>query len=708
MPKSIGDSTVSAPRIQRGILLLIIALACAGVAVYGSPLGYVLRLRADPERVPADGETAVMISVEVLDSSGLPAPDGTTVHFLTTLGEIGTPVETVGGVAQTVLRPSAVSGTAIVSAIVGAARETTEVEFLAGAGSAPAGSRMVELTSDDLAYCAKERIFVADGDARLHFQNIGITAAALHYDVMQNTVCAQGEIELAAGSRTVACDALWYDLRTKRGRILRLGDETERLLVEGDRLETRADDAEDECLWSPIETDDARTWVRVQRAIVHPGVKVILDEAVFYVDETPVMSLPRHVLNPALGENVFGNTFGYSSLGGINMDFPFYYHATGTRIGSLHLMCNRSSVGAMSDPGWSLGLKEEYNRDGRREGAVTIEDISDPMRGILWQHRHQLAKGASLNLDANIIDYDDNNEEGQRLRSLSANYYRPTGAGRFSLGTSASIYGESESYFGDATFRWDTARVGHGILVTPSIYVKHSRRQSTEAQTLVDPTTGEVFEIEDSVSGSTTSPGARVAFDLPTRLVGPSAQLNAGMSAGYALSDGDGRSTLNGRLSVMQRFGRTDLVRLGYWYMAGPSSLNQSLFKVGNHRLTLNGNVDLKGYQTRFNLSRELDGGRFYGSFSVQRPLPSWGIDSMKRPIWRLSATHVFSELDDYTLASTVFSLRRSLGRYGISLCYSPEGGSISDSRPWITTSGYGYTYSGGRHLWIEFNSVGF
>jgi len=43
------------------------------------------------------------------------------------------------------------------------------------------------------------------------------------------------------------------------------------------------------------------------------------------------------------------------------------------------------------------------------------------------------------------------------------------------------------------------------------------------------------------------------------------------------------------------------------------------------------------------------------------------------------------------------------IGRYRLSLCYSPQGVGDYGSRPWASPFGYGYSYSGGRHLWLEF-----
>ncbi len=691
--------------LRRSTALLSLLFAAVGLAVVptagaASPLAAAIRLRADPDRVPADGETAVAISVEVLDAFGAPAPDGTPVHFSTTLGEIVSPVEVLGGVAQTVLKPSNTAGTAFVSAMVGAARSTIEVEFLTTAGSASPGSRLVQLTADELSYSASQRAFVATWNAELKYQAIEIRADSIHYDMSPNVVRAHGDVTLRSGDRLVQADVLRYELRSLRGRALRMGDEVEKLLVEGDALETRPDTAEDSCLWAPSNTGETRTWVRAQSAVIDPNRKIILDHATFYVDDTRVMSLRRHVLDPKFGEALFGNTFGYSSGAGVDVDFPIYYRASGHRVGSLHLTRNRTVGTYQYEPGWSLGLKEEYFRQGKTEGSFTLHDVLDVDRGLRWDHSQHLGGGSRLNLSGSTMLLDD---DSPRLRSMGLTYFQPVSSGRASLSLSRSDFGASESYFSDLAYRFRTFGVGGGVLAVPVVHLRHSRSQHDEEQLLVDPATGEPLRIAQQSTGRTTSPGIDLNFDLPTRELDSRTRLTARVMTGYAwgLSDGS-RGVLDARLSLRRRLGPTEFMKLSYTYSGTPASIQPSLFSYGRQRVSLTGMADLMGARIRLNTSRELDGERFFGSVQATRPLP-FGSDRMGRPLWSLDASHFFSHLEDYHLASSRLSLNRLLGRYRASLCYSPEGHGGYDSRPWIGSYGYGYTYSGGRSLWFEF-----
>ena len=669
-------------------------------------IGVQLSVRADPARAPADGETPVVISVEVLDAGGTPVPDGTSVYFVTTLGEIISPVETIGGIAQTVLSSSNTAGTALVSAMVAGARSTVGVEFIGRPGSASAGSRMVELTAEDLSYNADLKTFLASSCARLTYEMIEIRADGLQYDVMTNIICAQGDVVLRSGQQELQCDALRYDLDSLRGRLLRVSDGPERLHVEGDRLQTRPDEKGDPCLWYPFPESDVNTWVKARSAIIDPRKRVILDHAVVYFNDLRVISLRRHVLNPRTGSALFGNSFGYSSLLGPDLDIPVYYRASGNQVGALHITHNRAVGGMGSDAGWGLGIREEYFRQGRAEGVLAIEDITDPGQGASWHHRFSLRRGSALTLDASTATFDD---DSPALRAGGLTYFRPFSNGRLSLSLSGSDYGTSKHYYGGLSYRLRTTGLGSGILLSPVVHVRHSRRYSEVEEILVDPETGEVLEIAQGDTGRTTSPGVDLSFSLPRRNIGERTQLTASLLTGYAWGlEGGGRSVFDGRLGVLRQLGRPGhFIRLDYSYSGAPSSLQPSPFAVARQRINLNGRADLQGWNVRFNASQEIGGDRLYGSLMLGHTLP-WGRDAAGNAMWHLSASHMFSHFSDYGLASSRIALSRRMGRYRLAFCYSPQGKGGYESRPWIGLDGYGYTYSGGRHLWIELRALGY
>jgi hypothetical protein len=680
--------------------LLVASLAQEAAA---GPVG--IRLHADPDRVPADGESQVAISAEVMEASGVPVADGTPVYFVATLGEIVSPVETIGGFAQTVLTASNAAGTAIVSAIVGGARESISVEFVAEPGSATPGSRMVTLTGEDVSYSADLRTFVIVGGAELRYQSVVIRADGLQHDVNSNVVCAQGNVVLLFGDRRVEADALRYELVRLRGRLVRVTDEVERLVVEGERLETRADPSDESCLWEPLRTDTARTWVKARRAIVDPGNKVILDDAAFYVDETRVMSLRRHVLDPRSGSAVFGNALGFSTTTGVDLDFPYYYRASAHQVGSLHLTRNRNVGPARYEPGWAVGLQEEYVWEGRSDGSFSLDDVTRPARGLHWQHRQNLGAGGMVHADTSVMSFD---EDEPRLRTSAVSFFRPMGGGSLSLGVSGSDFGTSEEYASNLNYRFRGSRIGSGTLVTPALHLRHSRSYSEEDALLIDPQTGEPFHLMEQRMGRSTSASFDLNFDLPSRELGEKTKISANLLTGYAWRfSGGSRGVLETRLALDRRVGREGRVGLSYTYSSSSAGVDSSLFSAGNNLLSLSAQGRVRGCFLRARLSQDLGRERRFGSIHLSRALP-FGSDPLGRPLWNVEVGHFFSRLESYGAASTRFALNRRIGRYQASLCYSPQGVGDYGSRPWISPVGFGYTYSGGRHLWVELSAAAF
>jgi len=680
---------------------LLLASASALSAAF-----YQLTLRADPDRVPADGMSEVVISVEVVDALGLPAPDGTYVHFATTMGRIVTPVQTLGGLAQTVLAGSNAAGVAVVSAIAGGSRSTIEVEFMGGPGSAAPGSRLVQLSAEDLQYSPEKRVFVAAQGAELRYQEIEIRADGMQYDMGMNCVRAQGHVRLRSGDRALAADALVYYLFSASGRLLRVGEEVERLTVEGEGLTTKPDESEDPCLWRPVTFDGTRTWVKASRAIVDPGQQVVLDHATFYVEDTRVLGLRRHVLNPTMGEAVFGNMIGFSSLGGVSLDVPYYYQAGANRIGSLHITRNRALGASGYEPGWALGVVEEYELGKKVEGALTVGDVTDPGRSLQWEHRHKLPGESALGLNASVAQFDD--DVSPDLRMYGADYSRPLSRGRLSLTFSHSDFGDSEHDSSAISYRLRSFGIGSEVVATPTLGIRRSRSRGEFDELLINPDTGEPLELTVQNVGTTTTPSVDLDFRLPGRSLGESTKLTAGLTAGQAWDlSGDSYGKLNGRLALSHQFTRDSAATLSYMYSASPGNDAHMLLRSARHLVSLTGKGRIKSCSLTVSASQDLSGQRRFGNIALRQPL-NFGSDALGRPVWELEASHFYSHLAAFQAATSQFSLIRTIGRYRAALCYSPQGVGETSNRPWIGSSGYGYTYSGNKHYWIEFRAAGF
>jgi hypothetical protein len=711
-------------RKRRSVVLSSIGLALAlGWLVPGAgvaAVGYSLRLRADPQRVPADGKSQVVVTVEVADSRGLPPAQGTIVNLVTSAGQIVSPVQAVGGLAQSVLTAPSRPGIALVSAIVGASRATLQVEFLPVPGSAPAGDRLVTLAADEVSYSAEKRVFVAStggggssggpgshsrpqGRCELRYQGLICSADGMQYEMERGVVRAQGNVVLRSGEKELRADALRYDLVSLQGRLVRVSGEVERLVVEGAKLETRPDTKQDDPLWEAINTDDTRTWVKAKRAIVDPGRKIILDHATFYVDDAPVMSVRRHVLDPGAGGAVFGNALGYTTGSGINVDMPWYYRAGEHHVGSLHLTRNRSANGSRYDGGWAMGLREEYLREGRMDGSFQVDDIANPRRGARWQHSHSLGGGSRLELDASAFSFGDDTPD---LLGEGLTYWRPVSRGSLMLALSRTEYGESLQDCGELAYHLPTVKAGRAALVTPALHLRASRAESPEEALLIDPATGEPVLLQQTAQRA-ASLGADVNIESVGKDLGRGLRLGWGMTTGYAkLLSGGWQSLLDARVSLDRGFGAGSQAGLTYSFSANPNGFGPSIFSSGPRQmLGLRTNLVVQGSPVQATVSQELGGSRRYGSLSVSRPL-SGDRDLLGRSLWSLDLSRLFTRADGYRVGYTRMALNRLVGRYRASLVYSPEGAGQFDSRPWVSAYGYGYTYSGGRHLWLEFSAA--
>ncbi len=683
------------------LLSLLVALSW-GSAGFGA----VLQLRADPDRLPADGTSQAVIIAEVTTASGAPVPDGTPVRFLTSLGKITSPVQTVGGLAQTSFTASRTAGTARISVIAGETRQTLELELTPLPGSTSGGARLVELTAEEVAYSGERCLFVATWKAELRLGAMTLRADGLQYEVSTNVVRAQGNVVLTSGNKEVRADALRYDLLSLSGRLIRLtGHGGERLVVEGEGLATKPDPSTEEALWDPVQTDDTRAWVKSTRALIDPGDKIILDHATFYVDEVKVLSLRRHVMaikptSALLGDQILG----FSTTGGVSLDYPYYYRASAHHIGSLSLRRN-ALTGSQWQPGWAVGLKEEYTREGKLEGAFSLDDLLHPSNGVHWEHRQHFVGGLSLEADYNSLSLQ-TGAPSYRTTGFSA--FRPVGNGTLNLSLGQNNFGESKEQFSDLSYRLNSFALGHGISGTPSLHLRRSDREISARKYVLDPETGEPLLLDTSTSGRSTTGGVDVSLAFRPRSFGP-LSLSGTLSTGYtqSLAGGGGRPLFSTRWTLDRRFAKTGYVGLTANYSTGAGALQPGLLQSSQKSVSFTGRGTVKKVTLGMRLTQGLgDGGRQYGSFSASTPLP-FGRDAYGTPLWTFDGYHMFSRYNSLQAASTVLSLNRAIGKYQVSLKYSPEGaGAYGANTPWISPSGFGYTYSGGRHLWVEFSAA--
>ncbi len=687
-----------------GTWFLTLLLLCGWGATAGWSMA--IQLRSDPDRLPADGRSQAVIVAEVTGSNGVPVPDGTTVQFLTTLGRIVSPVQTLGGLAQTSLTSSREAGTAIVSAVAAGSRGILNVEFTALPGAGRATVRLIELTADDLAYGGDLCLFVATDNAKLQMGGISLQADGFQYEVSNDVVRAQGRVVLKSGDKEVHADAMRYDLMTLQGRLIRLTGNGggEREVVEGERLEERPDKAKDQALWTPLKTGDTHAWIRCAHALVDPGKRIIFDHATFYVNDAKIFSLRRHVMTTEPTSALLGQVLGFTTTGGVSLDYPYYFDAGADSLGALHLRRN-TAVGTQFSPGWMLGLSEEYtgNFKGKMSGEFSLDDILNPSRGVHWQQQSQFAGGLSASADFDSMSF---SSEQPSYRTSGLNVSRPAGGGTVTMSLGMSSYNGSSDKSESLGYRFNSFNLGSGISATPSWSVEEYDREAVAQGLLVDPRTGEPI-VFNNTSGRGTSTGLDLGIGFGERKIA-GMRLTGSITTGYSwdLASLAGASQFSTQWTLDRKFGKDGYAGLTFQYSMVPPTLQTGLLNETNQEaLTLTARSKIKEGNVGLRITESLDGQRRYGSFNFSEPLP-FGKDMLGQPIWTITGYHMFSLFDTYQAHASVLSLSRAISKYQLSLNYSPEGGGNYGSSHYLSPWGFGYTYSGGKHLWLELSGA--
>lgn len=150
---------------KAALLLLILSLGTCNQALLVAPSGSTLAVSANPEFIAAHGDVSV-ISAFVLEPSGQPVADGTSVQFFTNLGRIQEQGKTNDGVARVNLVSDSRSGIATVTAISGG--DATTVTTLTAAPPVAGMVSAMSVTGASVvsAALASDTVEVTIGSAR--------------------------------------------------------------------------------------------------------------------------------------------------------------------------------------------------------------------------------------------------------------------------------------------------------------------------------------------------------------------------------------------------------------------------------------------------------------------------------------------------------------------------------------------------------------
>ncbi len=457
-------STFSLHRSGRllGALALLLCVGASGA--HATAANYNIQATAQPKRLTYGDDNRVTLSVHVLDGkTGGPAADGTSVFLYTTLGTLSaTTCYTQHGEISALLDNTTGPGKAYVTVTVGDTQETLLVEYL-GAGGTASGTPVAQtrpnyrLDAGQVYFSADKRIFDLRDTAKFTALAFTITAGAIQYDVANNIITAQSDVVVNAGSSTISGEKMRLDLVTGRGAIVVVNPSIAYLSLTLPALNAHEDDDAKSTDFTPLNPLPTHTWIVCHPAtmapsaptppppypgfatykvdkqvsgalpagmrppklwkmpdyqvIVYPNDMVLFHQPSFYLNEFdhPLFSLPYHVLDlrTPQGGTFFNSDISLASDAGLNIDFPFYYIATGNRTGALHF--RRVTPGSQyfrGESGFQLDMEEEYlvgNKTG--DGGVYFDDLTNPTRSISWDHNQTFGSNTHLSMNASYSRY---------------------------------------------------------------------------------------------------------------------------------------------------------------------------------------------------------------------------------------------------------------------------------------------------------------
>ncbi|MBI3947467.1 MAG: hypothetical protein HY321_16210 [Armatimonadetes bacterium] len=518
----------------------------------------VILLRADPDTIPADGQSTATITAEVRTRSDARVADGTLVHFTATAGIMNTePVLTRGGIARASLRSVATEAIAEVTATAGTrAIQRIRVVFAAPGSVAERAKPFLRLEAHGVQFVPQRRLADAAGDANLSYRGLSIRADLLQLDVATLRVKARNNVRVSSGSKEITADLLSVDLKEMWGVLVAVepGGIKRRHFRDFTLAAEEDPTQRDTSIYDFEEIRDPKTLMTARKITLFPDEKIQFSGFTYYVGGVRLLTLPHHVVALSPFSQEVEPYLGLDSLGGVSVSLPFYYSMTDSTNGSLRLRRqSRYSYGGYSArPGWHLALQQRYNLLSGTRGVVELNHITTGDWGLRWQHDQPLARQSHAYLGVDSPSHRD--------FYTRAEVYHPTGIGDFNL----SLYG---------TF------LPHAPSSLQSrLYLRS--RPGTIRPLKLRYYWSTNFGWSYWNGASETEEGADLQVHAPAWRLSRSASVQVYAGSGYTLSAYGSGPTAQASAALLKRFGRTGNASLRYSYYAsgrgssvfGPSS----------------------------------------------------------------------------------------------------------------------------------------
>lgn len=382
----------------RWIFALILWLPLFAFANQGT-----VGLRVFPDAAVADGRSTIVVTAEVRDDRGQPAPDGTQVLFETSLGSFREPtVATRNGLAQGTLVSGSVTGfaTVRVSAPRLNATQTVEVEFVGSRAELDQRNDVIEIDGKGvLLYSVEARIVegsAASGErVTVRYEGVTVEADEVQVNVPTYEVRARRGV-LRWGDQEQVFNDLVLDLKRMRGAgqgpirtsriemrvsgLLAVPVRRERTLVRpfevtrtGVTERDRALEEHEKKFYTMV---DSIGIVRSQRVVAYPSREVQFTRADVRIQGQTVLRLPLYVLSVFQTNPIVTEQYVQVTNNQFTVDYPYYLSLEPGRTSLLRFRYgNRFGTGVGATGGTYLDYEFSWNQASSQEGALRISGI---------------------------------------------------------------------------------------------------------------------------------------------------------------------------------------------------------------------------------------------------------------------------------------------------------------------------------------------
>jgi hypothetical protein len=373
-----------------------------------------IQLSANPGAIVADGRSYCTVNALIEDRYGNLVPNGTQIHFSTSLGVVDESASTQGGVARVKLISSSMKGTAVVTAtwIEGQAVAQVSVEF--GDKTVVAtGPRYIMVKADRyLAYSLDHKVVDAVGRVSIRYRSLEMEAAEAQVDIVERKLVAKGDAMHLVKIHTTKGDVtgnLFFCnlgvggvlLSTSSGQALKIDLTKGTPVAVGKTSEFRRRDFDFKDL------SDSLGLIKARTAAVFLNEKIQFTSASLYVDGKRRFHLPMYVLS-LNGYQVDGRPYLDLTTNGIEVNLPFYYSLSPTSDGAF-IITHASTPGWGSygqTPGWGLDVRQQYRTD-TAQGVLEFSQITTPDWAAHFQHSQQLDPATQIYMDADFYSQED-------------------------------------------------------------------------------------------------------------------------------------------------------------------------------------------------------------------------------------------------------------------------------------------------------------